>query len=613
MEQKDFITSIIETLSITIDYFQKEIEEYDKSINKNITKLLAPKKTFNQEFLIEEKNLNKMFKENKVFKDELTSKVLKIDEDTKLKIEAFINELNIQGEIQKLIHNENDQYREVWLLKKKKRQELNHKINSLERELAQKIKEASELKVYEEKQYKARIQEELRKLNIDLQRASIATTKSYNEIEKQLLYINDNKGINESKKKIREIRKAGLDEQEKIKIQYYEVIYNLGIDFTNLKLKIEDDIAKTTYDYTVRINILESERLQMELEEKHDNLQHLNEVEKKSHAHLIELKSKENQFKKESYSFLINEEKNLYQTSLLDEKTFFEGLNLLETKSMDFDKKQIEVLKSTLLDPEIVSTHYAEIEKLIVAIIKSMTNLVFDNLEDMVARRFSYYEKIISQLIIATKHQKSVLFENFSKYYEKVTIELNKEIEKEKRTLNDTKTNMENILKVILSSIDSFFKEIDILSEKEKTENNEFVNNLQKIFDECIGVSIDETTNDINNITNITVKKHKELDNFYNEKLSEGSKEIENLNVESKNKLSKIESDIELCLQENKIQKNNFNKQKETIISELLVKQKEMKLQLQKEVERELQKLEATKKEEIKAAKVETNQKKKTL
>ncbi|MDD4076732.1 MAG: hypothetical protein PHT03_02005 [Bacilli bacterium] len=150
---------------------------------------------------------------------------------------------------------------------KRKKHNINYKISNLKRNQLQKIKENNDSINEENRNYKNCEAELLRRQNIDIQRSIDNNIKEYGGIEKNLLDINDNKGISEAKKKIKKIRMAGLKEQMSIRNKYALLLYQNSLSFKKFYEKKMLDHALINEDFNLKIKNFEIEKQEIEYQE----------------------------------------------------------------------------------------------------------------------------------------------------------------------------------------------------------------------------------------------------------------------------------------------------------------------------------------------------------
>ncbi|MGD9886958.1 MAG: hypothetical protein AB7T03_03225 [Bacilli bacterium] len=142
----------------------------------------------------------------------------------------------------------------------RRRSEFAHRINTLNKDLANVLKERNGQLEEEDKNYKVREAELNRRMNIDLQKATELTIKASNEFEKLLLETNEPSGIAEIKKKIVALRAEGFKEQESIKNKYEFSFIENTLEFKRFYEKIVLDNALTSEDFFLKIKALEKQR-----------------------------------------------------------------------------------------------------------------------------------------------------------------------------------------------------------------------------------------------------------------------------------------------------------------------------------------------------------------
>jgi hypothetical protein len=163
---------------------------------------------------------------------------------------------------------------------KKKKADLGQKISVLKRELANFHKENNMRLIEEEKHFKNREAELLRRLNIDLERKNEANIKAYSEYEKRLLLTDEEEEIAELKEKIKEIRIAGIRELKKIKEQYAFLQFENRLEFRKFSERIILENSLKAEETKFRVRALEAERRKTDLETESERQKAAFEIQK---------------------------------------------------------------------------------------------------------------------------------------------------------------------------------------------------------------------------------------------------------------------------------------------------------------------------------------------
>lgn len=186
--------------------------------------------------------------------------------------------------------------REYEITKRRQRQDVVNRMNSLEKDYQAKKQQDKEQYKSKYDEYLLSLQEESRKLNIDINRIKEAIIKSYGAEEKELLATDDKKRILELKEIIKEKRIEGLKQEYEQKMKSYNEIREKKIAF----LDIEKD-----YDLLVNTQLTEHQ-------EKIAELKH-------------QIKEIESQIKINSFNYDCNYKIKLYE-KLRDAKSILSSL-----------------------------------------------------------------------------------------------------------------------------------------------------------------------------------------------------------------------------------------------------------------------------------------------
>ena len=128
---------------------------------------------------------------------------------------------------------------------KRKKQENITRINNLDKDLSQKIKDANNLISEKQKACTSAVNEINRRLSIDLQRNIDNCNKESLPLERELLDVDEKDKIKEIKLKIKEIRAKSIEEQNKLKSKAYDALNETETSFakeiSEIELKLELD------------------------------------------------------------------------------------------------------------------------------------------------------------------------------------------------------------------------------------------------------------------------------------------------------------------------------------------------------------------------------------
>ena len=230
-------------------------------LNKKTTLFDKLKANIEQKRQILESLENQIHSDNETFETELKE------------IESLIHDLKIQThepkhdlEAKRLEFDQIkfDEMKAFQTTQRRKRSEIIHKINNLNKELTSVLKDNVNNLNEEEKNHRLKEQEIIRRMNIDLNRSNDANVKEYSDIEKKLLEINDTKGINDAKRKINKIRVIGFHEQASIKNKYDFQIFENSLDFKKYYEKNLLDSALISEEFNLKLKALDNQKNEIE-------------------------------------------------------------------------------------------------------------------------------------------------------------------------------------------------------------------------------------------------------------------------------------------------------------------------------------------------------------
>jgi len=176
---------------------------------------------------------------------------------------SFQNYLDVLAN-SKFALNKTADMREYEITKRRNRQDILNRINSLSKEYHQELNQDKEDFAEKEEEFTESINIENRKLQIDLNKCKEKTVKNYSSDEADLLITDDKKNICKLKEAIKNIRIDGLNEEHELRLKSHLDIKEKKIDFLNLKREYlinsnqkRFDMKIKTADYQLQIKELE--------------------------------------------------------------------------------------------------------------------------------------------------------------------------------------------------------------------------------------------------------------------------------------------------------------------------------------------------------------------
>ena len=144
--------------------------------------------------------------------------------------------------------------REYEISKRRQRQEIINRINNLEKEYTSKVNQDKEGFKNKTDDYHTSLQEEGRRLTIDINRIKENTIKSYSAEEKELLIRDDKVRINELKQLIKEKRIEGLKQEYEQKEKSYSEIRNIKRGFVEIKKEYDVHMYNQELEHNEKIS-----------------------------------------------------------------------------------------------------------------------------------------------------------------------------------------------------------------------------------------------------------------------------------------------------------------------------------------------------------------------
>lgn len=264
------------------------------------------------------------------------------EEVTKISIEPLDFLYVLDEKAEEIKQKKLEEQNKITATIRRRRSEFAHRINTLNKDMVQALKEHNALLDEEEKNYQSREAELTRRMNIDLQKANDATVKAYSDLEKALLDTNDNSGIADLKKKILLIRSDGFREQETIKNKYEFSFIENTLEYKRYYEKILLENAVILDDFSVKIKTLEHQRNMLEMpDDLKISLTHIaldkQYVEWENEQNLFAIESKNKQFARQfTLKQQINIEKINYDNANRQKLGEYHQV-AYETDGMQFD------------------------------------------------------------------------------------------------------------------------------------------------------------------------------------------------------------------------------------------------------------------------------------
>jgi len=211
---KDFEMQLDNIKALLTEFFEKAEAAQEEQTNKIFAVLeggIAVKKTILSGIVAE---IDEKFRQTELELKKIENQIQSLET-------GKINNLhNLSTKKKELDEQSNERLRAFMQAQKKKKADLVQKINAFKRDLAAFHKENNYRLIDEEKDYHNREAELNRRMAIDIERENDNNIKAYSDYEKNLLETDDEKQIEELKKKIKDIRIAGIESICSIKNKY---------------------------------------------------------------------------------------------------------------------------------------------------------------------------------------------------------------------------------------------------------------------------------------------------------------------------------------------------------------------------------------------------------
>lgn len=569
----DYKTIELELLKINEDFINY-LDQVNLELANNIDKILEELK-----IKVDDKS---------TFIKSLEAKLIALDNEYNEKYTIYQNDLttilnetqndkyNIEDAKVELEKQKEEELKPFFQSQKKLRAEIASKITSLRKELTFLQKENKNKLIEEEKNYKNREVEYTRKMDIDLTRASEANIKQYSELEKSILDTEDVRFIKETQKKINSIRLVGIKENLEIKNKYAVLNYENSLAFKKFQEKVELDNLILTEEFKQRIRSLEYELELLDLveEEKIGLLDYSNELKLKEFERENALaQCSFSEVKANKYSKVNNEYLSL-KTSENSQK--YELLSQINNEISSFDLSQVgkhleENKKSINKNQEITNRLIESLKQYI----NSFKELIIVSYNDFASKR---KDLILELTNILSSGQVNEVFGIKSSYGEVLEL-VRKDVEDYLKVLSQETTkfnnivkglvrNLENCIRITVSSLNDFWK-------TSQESNLKFYNKINQSINSNIIDKSDLIRNEINARKQKIQEETNSNKEDYNKKIieiKEKTKKILNdFNIKKKELIKKIDffkNNIKLKKDRKKKELNKYIKQSKAKILE---------------------------------------------
>jgi hypothetical protein len=331
-----------EDLKTQIDTIVNHIHEFFLQTNleekQNLEQVIfLLKDNFQKKNSVIESLEKEMVEKDSIYEQEL-KKIKTLS--TKLESSNYTLKHNLDLKLQELEQQKAVELKSYLSAQKKKKNEIIHKITALKKELTLAHKENNGILQEEEKNYRMKEAEFIRRLNIDLERINSNSVNQYIDFEKSLLDTNDPKEINEAKKKINVIRLGTYKEELAIKNKYDLTIFENELEFRKFQENIILDNSIKNEEYRLKIKALEKEKNLLDLDENKTKDMMDFENERKMINFEKENYLFESQFLKDKAISIFQLQDESHQSSSKHFYNRFTAIKSIENETYDFDLKQ---------------------------------------------------------------------------------------------------------------------------------------------------------------------------------------------------------------------------------------------------------------------------------
>lgn len=507
-----------------------------------------------------------------------------------LELKNFQPQHNHEQLKERLMRGKESELSDFLLAKKKEINDLNSKINALNKECLLILKEKDNAIAETEKNYKAKVLELERRMRLEVAKINdnilIPVPKAAGVVD---IEAEDNKF---SKQAIKDIRIEGINDIAKKKTKYFEDIYKEHENFSKVRLQNDKDSKITREEYNQKTSALKFSlnKIKREIKKAEDSYnfdvyKNINSVKRDK---LLEEKAIVNEYHLRIYqhSDTINRievNKNIHNENITkDILNVISEYDLIQlSKNHDNHEKQFNALNQTFINYyNYLIKIYDEFCNNIKVILESFWERHFDTqkifIESLIIMNFasttsnniSYndYSNQIKQLYLNyCKNQKvsldkldKILKDNIALIKNQVLVFHDSLMNYSKQEFDSLVTFNSEVAKVIANSFDQNLSSYNIEASTSNKNTNDIIKNKKDSHD----IEVNELKTGIDSINDDYLKEEQSIElnkqNYYNEfdqneeqellnhkkYLESVKKNIANLNLEYKNNLISTKKDL---------------------------------------------------------------------
>lgn len=519
--------------------FKNTISEFSSDLLNNITneknKLINIQKDLIDQLLVNKEKTFEILQDLEVSYSKkievkqnqinlLDDKISKLRADLSEEIKTFQIQHDLQPLKQKLMNAKEDNLSSFKQAKKKEINDLSSKINALDKECLLILKEKDNAMIETERNHKAKVAELERRMKLEVAKIneSILTPvpnnvgKTEEELSESIF----------SKQKIKEIRKTGINEIAKIKLQYVNSIKKEKLAFNKINLQNEHDSQIIREEYNIKI-----------AEMKYIREKHKRELEKHQDAYDFDTYIVVNDTKRDK----LLEEKKIVNDFHLRMYQHSDTINRIEVKrnvtnekitNQFLDKvKEIDLLQNQkfneLFTKRIESFQSTNklLHEYLDEVISAFKNIIIQFVNNFWVEFYDSEKLFLSSIVFINYNPTNLNELSFKKAAE--TIEtLNKKYQnmqeaRYKKLINIIESNS----KLILNQISVFINSISEYINGEADAGNVFYHEINKIINQLY-LKNSETYNLIN------LNENKKINQMIENKKKNNDQETNNLKLE---------------------------------------------------------------------------------
>ena len=503
------------------EVFKNKITKAQEDLFKAIETEKTKKKALSDKIIQE---LAKVEKANVRTLNALNKQYIEECKKNEEQLKVFVNSISdLENELQTVVEeynkyceehdefailNEKNEQEKAVLKNKFKReiQDINIKLDRIDKELKEIIEEKDNLFDEELTVYKSKIIEFDKRKNFEIKKIQDNTIKEYDEYQKLLLTENKKFEIKQINKKIKQVRYNGIIEEKECILRHLAEKKQFELDFANKEKEFKIGNIKLHEEYNLKIEDTKFDKSLIEFNYKKNEANNDN--------NMVHSFNENEKSKKLNQNDKVN---NLYK--LINEKTI-EKISFEQTK-IDSETEVSKLIYKSIEENDCnQATKFIELENKELALINKDIALFQKNLNMTV----TFYV----QNIVAT-------YTNYFKSY----------MNKEEMFINNLLVNIVNGDFLQDNNYDEYVNQIKGIFEVFRSKEDEFIESFSSYLSSTLQAFIDQIENFVNTILMLNTNINDIMNNYHNEinavlatATSKGFTFVESIQAKTKEQIS---------------------------------------------------------------------------